>query len=68
MKYRLHSWITWLRFGRLYERVTDTLDGHLVMEYEVRSFRSGRIVGYWAHGYFDPGMPYTGQPAIWGRK
>lgn len=24
----------------------------------------GRCVGYWAHGYFDPHQPYTGQPAV----
>ena len=65
MRYRLQTWLSWLRWGRLRKHVTDTLDGHLVMEYEVISCRTGRVVGYWAHGYFDPSWDYRGQPARW---
>ena len=65
---RLKEIWSWIKWGRLRERVTDTLDGHLVMEYEVISCRTGRVVGYWAHGYFDPSCPYTGQPALWERR
>ena len=65
MKYRLQTWLSWLRWGRLREHVTDTLDGHLVMEYAVISCRTGRIVGYWAHGSWDTSCPYHGQCALW---
>ena len=65
MTYRLQTWLSWIRWGRLRERVTDTLDGHLVMEYEVVSCRTGQVVGYWAHGHFDPSRDYRGQPALW---
>jgi hypothetical protein len=36
--------------------VTDTLDGHLIMEYKIDCHDCGETVGYWAQGHFDPSM------------
>lgn len=52
------AWI-WLRFGRITHEVL-AADGGLVSEIEFRD-RLGRVVGYWAHGSFDPRMPYRGR-------
>jgi len=37
----------------------ETING-IVAEYEVRA-RDGRVVGYWAYGYWDPALPYQGE-------
>ena len=50
--------------GMLKEVETDRTEG-ICMEYKVVSMRSGKTVGYWAHGHFDPNYPYRGQPAIY---
>jgi hypothetical protein len=50
--------ITWLRFGRITEKVI-SVDGGVASEVAYIG-RFGRIVGYWAYGSFDPAMPYRG--------
>lgn len=39
---------------KLKDKITDTLDGHLIMEYAIHCEDCGSMVGYWAHGWFDP--------------
>lgn len=46
-----------IRFGDVYFVTTETVSGH-VAEYEVRCKRSGKLVGYYAYGYYDPSLPY----------
>lgn len=46
------------RFGPITETVR-SVDGGLASEVEYRG-RNGKIIGYWAYGYYDPGMPYQG--------
>ena len=50
-----------IRFGKVTKKVKDTLDGGLVLEIEYRD-RNGNVCGYWAHGAFDPHLPYTEEP------
>lgn len=45
-----------LRFGKVSLRITSMLEG-TVAEYEILD-RKGRVVGYWAYGYYDPNYPY----------
>jgi hypothetical protein len=51
------SW-TWVRFGKITETVK-SVDGGVVSEIEYRG-RSGKVIGYWAYGHFDPTGPYRG--------
>jgi hypothetical protein len=53
-----HTW-QWIRFGDITEKVVDFAGDHVVAEVEYRG-RGGKLVGYWAYGYFDPAMPYQG--------
>jgi hypothetical protein len=48
----------WIRFGRI-TCVIKAVDGGVVSE-EAYYGRGGRLVGYWAHGYWDPSMLYRG--------
>ncbi|WP_157657720.1 hypothetical protein [Burkholderia ubonensis] len=48
----------WLRFGTITEKVK-SVDGGVPSEVEY-SGRRGKLVGYWAYGYFDPKLPYQG--------
>lgn len=48
------------KFGTIYEEIKDTLDGWLVMEIAYTD-KDGHLIGYWAHGYFDPELPYQGE-------
>lgn len=48
----------WTRFGTITETVK-SVDGGVASEVEYRG-RGGKIVGYWAYGYFDPKLPYHG--------
>ena len=52
----------WIRFGKITEHVTDRIEG-TVCEVEYRG-RGGKVVGFWAYGYFCPDYPYRGD----GRK
>lgn len=49
----------WLRFGRITEHVL-AVDGGVASEIELHD-RFGRVVGYWAYGFYDPHFPYRGQ-------
>lgn len=48
----------WLRFGRITSTVK-SIDGGVVSE-EAYYGRRGRLIGYWAYGYWDPSLPYRG--------
>ena len=48
------------KYGELKDIVVDTLDGHTIMEVKYVD-KNGKILGYWAHGSFEPGLPYVGQ-------
>lgn len=49
----------WVRFGDITEVVRGTAGDGVVAEVEYRG-RGGKVVGYWAYGYFDPALPYQG--------
>lgn len=50
--------VQWLRFGALREEIR-SVDGGVASEIAYVG-RRGRVVGYWAHGSFDPALPYRG--------
>lgn len=50
--------IRWIRFGKI-KATVKAVDGGVESEIEYTG-RFGRIVGYWAYGYFDPALPYKG--------
>jgi hypothetical protein len=52
----------WIRFGDITEHVTDSIEG-IACEVEYRG-RAGKVVGFWAYGYFCHDYPYRGN----GRK
>lgn len=47
----------WIRFGMVHGVVKGEVGG-VVSEIAYYD-RRGRMVGYWAYGYFDPSMPYN---------
>lgn len=49
----------WVRFGKITERVTGTA-GHMVVSEIEYLDRSGKVVGFWCCGYYDPSLPYKG--------
>lgn len=59
LPYNAHRLMTWIRFGTITESVKATAGDHVVAEVEYRG-RGGKIVGYWAYGYWDPRFPYKG--------
>jgi len=48
----------WIKFGKITAH-TKAVDGGVVSEVAYIG-RFGLIVGYWAHGSFDPQLPYQG--------
>ena len=62
LRFRLRRWTkaNWekVRFGAVTEKVVGTESG-VAAEIEFRG-RNGKLVGYWAHGSFDPKLPYQG--------
>ena len=55
----LKGMVTWVRFGTITEHTTATAGDNVTAEVEYRG-RHGKVVGYWAYGYFDPNLPYQG--------
>lgn len=49
----------WVRFGRISAVIVAYAGDHVVSEIKFTG-RGGKIVGYWAYGYFDPALPYRG--------
>ncbi len=49
----------WIRFGNVTERITDTAGAGIPAEIEYVG-RGGKVVGFWAYGYFDTSYPYKG--------
>ena len=49
----------WIRFGKITRRVTATAGHGVDAEIEYVG-RFGKVVGYWAYGYWEPGSPYKG--------
>lgn len=58
---RLSALWFWIRYGPVVERVRAGGYWEPVMEIEYLPARTGRTVGYWAYGSFDPSLPYRGQ-------
>lgn len=58
-RYKLALFWQWVRFGSITEKVVATAGDNVVAEVAYYG-RKGRMVGYWAYGYFDPKMPYQG--------
>lgn len=54
----IHKLIMWVRFGTVTIEVM-SIDGGRASEIAYKD-RWGRVVGYWAYGYFDPYLPYKG--------
>lgn len=48
------------RFGKITERIVATAGHCVVSEIEYLD-RNGKVVGYWAYGYYDPSLPYQGE-------
>lgn len=49
----------WLRYGTIRAEVRDSIEGIICEIAYIDRF--GRVVGYWAHGYYEPDLPYQGQ-------
>jgi hypothetical protein len=49
----------WLRFGKITTKITGTAGDNVPAEIEYYG-RRGRIIGFWAYGYFHPDYPYKG--------
>ncbi|MDD3644373.1 MAG: hypothetical protein PHR19_02475 [Bacteroidales bacterium] len=48
----------YIRFGEITSRVVDRTNG---MPCEIAYYdRNGKMIGYWAYGYFDPEGEYRG--------
>lgn len=47
-----------LRFGQITETIK-AIEANVVSEIEFRDSK-GNVIGYWAHGYYDPQLPYAG--------
>lgn len=58
-KQKVHTLVTWVRFGTITSEVKGYAGGGVVCEIEYRG-RRGQVVGYWAYGHFDPTGPYQG--------
>ena len=45
-----------IRWGKIRCEVKERINGEVAEEayYD----RKGRLIGYWAYGYFDPNLPY----------
>lgn len=59
LRRQFHYFVRWVRFGRLTERVVDTV-ANVVAEVEYVG-RGGKVVGYWSYGHFHPDYPYRGE-------
>lgn len=47
--------------GTVREVVKDRME-YIILEYGY--YEGEQLVGYWAHGYYDPSLPYTGQAKV----
>ncbi len=54
---KIKKLINFIRFGEV-EFVTKEIINGITAEYAVVSKRTGKVVGYWAYGYYDPSLPY----------
>lgn len=53
---KLKKWWRSIRFGTVKKEVRVRIGGEVC---EVAYLnRKGKIVGYWAYGYYDPSLPY----------
>lgn len=46
-----------IRFGEVEFITTEIVSGN-VAEYEVMRKKDGKLVGYFAYGYYDPKLPF----------
>jgi len=60
MKRKLRKIWLWIRFGKITAKVTGTAGDNVPAEIEYRD-RFGRVVGFWAYGYWEPNSIYKGE-------
>lgn len=46
------------------QRVTDSIDGYIVLEKQYYCAACGQPLAFWAHGYFDPGYLSVATPKL----
>lgn len=57
---KLKRLINWIRWGKITSRVTGTAGDRVPAEIKYLD-RRGRVVGFWAYGYWEPNHPYKGE-------
>ena len=58
MKRLIKKIYLYIRFGTITERIVDRIEG---IPCEIAYYdRNGKMIGYWAYGYFDPEGGYKG--------
>lgn len=50
-----------VRWGGINDRVLDYIQ-YTICEVEYTAKRSGKVIGYWAYGSYNPDYPYQGCP------
>lgn len=60
MKRLLLKWYLKVRFGEITSKVVGTAGDNIPAEIEYYG-RGGKVVGFWAYGYYRPKYPYQGQ-------
>lgn len=48
--------------AKITERVEGTVGDGVVSE--ISYWKNGKMIGFWAYGYYDPGYPYAGRTWI----
>ena len=48
-----------IRFGKITAKTIGTAGDNVPAEVEYYG-RGGKVIGFWAYGYFDPKYPYQG--------
>ena len=49
-----------IRYGKITSNIIDNIN-YTPCEIEYVD-KNGKTIGYWAYGYFEPYLPYQGQP------
>lgn len=67
VNYEAQKVVSLFRWGIMSTRVTSCGSGGEPWEVAYLN-EEGEMVGYWAHGHFDPYQEYTGQPAVFKKQ
>ena len=60
MKNRFKALLRKIRFGKITSKIIATAGDNVPAEIEYYG-RGGKLIGFWAYGYFQPNLPYQGQ-------